>query len=328
VLASIASATDIPNKKAIEYLEKAIQFSPQSARFSRNNMGIEYMKLKNYFKAISIFQEVLDESSRRNDSASVAIANNNLGDAFLDIRNYDSAYVHISRTLLLSTLRHDQEGLMYDNLLMGKFYVSVGKFRQAKIHLYRSLDFDKRLGEIDENWTSTERPRLYQHLVDIYTAERNLDSVAFFKNKLIELYKSLFNKQKQSNAEFIFADQEGILQAFIQKQSKERKSMTEYYGIALVLLVAIIIYFLFTGRDRQRKFAPFISMIVVILTFEFLLIVLDPFTSKVTGGDPLIGFLINVVLAMILIPAEKLGEKVFKKFALDIRLKRMEQETE
>lgn len=321
-LASIADETGL-QEKAIQYYEEGLRYDPKDFAI-KNNMANTLVSQKNLFKAVGIYQELLNKYPR-NDSLGIAIAHNNIGDAFLELKNFDSALTHIRATLAISTALHDSSGLMFDNKLMGKYWLSQAQYKKAKSCFYFSLRLNEKFGEKEQNWLGIELPALYRHMVDIYTRDKNMDSVIWFKDKLIEYQKFLLDKQKKSTAEFIFSDQESELKAFVQRQDQARKGLTEYYGIALILLFIAVIYFLFTGKDKQRKYAPYLSIIILILTFEFLLVVLDPLINRVTSGEPMYDFVINVSLALTLIPLQHFGEKIFKKFALDIRLKKMDE---
>ena len=327
LLGLIAQGTGLYNK-AIEYNQKGIAYCGKTNTKSMipisNNLGLTYLLKGDLFKSIGIFQDNLPKAIETHDSLALAIVHNNLGTAFLKLKNYDSALHHIKKTLQVSTLRKDSIGLMYDNKLMGEYFYERKQLNEAKSHLYRSLTLDNKFGVKEDLWDNVERPNCYQMLEAIYAQEKNADSARYFKDKMLSHYKELLEEQKKHNAGFVFANQEEQLKAIAEKENKIRRGMSQYYGIALVLLLCIIVYFTQTHKDVQRKYTPYVSLVLLVLTFEFLLIIMDPFISKITNDQPLLNFGINVLLAFMLVPLQKLGESVFTKFGLDIKLKRLE----
>jgi len=317
-LGAIGDETNLPNK-AIDYYQKALAYSPNETR-AKNNLARTLTEI-NPFKAIPIFQEIL---SIDKDSLAIAIIHNNLGDCFIRIKNYDSAYKHIKATLEISYRTRDSVGIMFDNKLMGTYYFQLNQFNKAKKHFYVSLQLDKKFSNSELTWNSSEFPSLLDQIVRIYTIEKNMDSVIWFKNKVIEFQGRLLAEQKKNTAEFVFSGQEEGLKVFVQKQEQVRKGLTEYYAIALVLMFSIVLYFIISGKDLKRKYAPFISIVILILMFEFILVIFDPLISKITHDEPIYTFGINVLLALMLVPMQSLGEKNIQKFAVDIRLRRIE----
>jgi purine-cytosine permease-like protein len=100
----------------------------------------------------------------------------------------------------------------------------------------------------------------------------------------------------------------------------------EYYGIAIGLIIILILYFLFNGIDDQKKYSPYVSVVLLILAFEFILIVFDPLLGRLTKNEPVFSFMANVLIALALVPVQQYGERIFNKYAVVVRLKKMEEE--
>lgn len=315
-------------EKAVDYNQKGIMYcgktNARTLAAISNNLGLTYFHAKDIYKAIGLHQENCARAIKRGDSILMAAAHNNLGTCFLELKSYDSAFKHISKTLQINTLMKDSIGLMYDTKLTGEYFYLQHQFAKAKSYFYQSLSLDQKFGRSDDGWNSSELPLCYQAMEDIYSHEHNTDSSQYFKDKILSYYKDLLDKQKQKSAGFVFSNQEEQLLAITEKQKQIRRGQKEYYGIALALLLCMVGYFMLTHKDAQRKYTPYISMVILILTFEFLLIVLDPFISRITNDEPLLNFGANVFVAMLLIPIQKFGENLFKQFALDVRLKKIE----
>lgn len=311
--------------------DKALQFYEEGLKYTRknelmhsalkNNCGLVLMQINDLYKATGIFQELVQTTR---DSLQLSAYHNNLGDVFLKLKNYDSAYNHISATLNISLGLGDSSRIMFNKKLMGQYYYGVKQDSKAKSFFLFALRLNDKYNEALSLWNFRELPELYQCMTDIYTREHDIDSLLWLKNKEIEFQKDLLVKHRKNSGEVVFGAHEGELNQLMQRQNQARRNQIEYYGIAFVLLFSVVIYFVFSGRDKQQKYAPYISIVILILVFEFFLVVLEPLISEISGNDPLYSFLCNVALAFLIVPLQFLGEKVMKKFSIDIKLRRRE----
>lgn len=324
VLGVIANQTHLYDK-AILYYEEGLKFAKnrdQQANRLKNNYGLILMSKNDLYKATGIYQELLQKAK---DSIQLSTYHNNAGTAFLKLKNYDSAYAHIKTTLNISLGINDSSRIMFNSKLMGQYYYGIKQYNKAKYYFKFSLKLNESFNEVHGLWNALELPELYQCMTDIYTEENNIDSLLWIKNLQIEFQKGLLEKQQKSSAEFVFDSHEEELSQLILKQNQGRKNMAEYYGIALAILFFLIAYFIFAGKDKQGKYSPYISLVILILSFEFILTVLDPVINKFTNNEPLYNFICNVLLAFLVVPLQHWGEKIFKKFVLDIRLRKVEE---
>jgi|GEM_PF-5525579 len=322
VLGSVANGSKLYDK-SIHYYEEGIRFKPKNVVIQLNLADALIIQEKDIFKAISINQSLLKQEKK--NQPIIAMLHGNTAIAFLKLKNYDSAYNHILASWNINKSLSDSAGLMYGAKLFGEYYYNINLFKKAKGFLYFAFKLNKKYGGMDVDWTAYDMPELYKTIINIYKTEHNMDSVLWFKDSQIEFQKNLLEKQRKSTAEFMFSNQEDELRKIIKQEEQTRKSLTEYYAIALLLFIGIVIYFIFSGKDKERKFAPYLSVVVLILTFEFLLLALSPFINRITNGEPLYDFFINVLLALMLVPIQTYSENFLKKFALDIRLKKMEE---
>ena len=308
--------------KSIEYYDKGLEYEPDGEGFQISK-GAVYIRQKEYFKAIGFFQELLKKFT---DPISIATVHNNLGEAFLDLRNYDSAYKHISRTIQITTEQKDSASLMYDKYMFGRYYFELKNYSEAGKYFGAALRLSKKFGDAEFTWNANELPVLYDYLVQVYTAQNKLDSVILMKDGLIELERKRLSQQQMNTVELAFDGQEKRFEELLLQQQKSKRAMVEYYGIAIGLIIILILYFLFNGIDDQKKYSPYVSVVLLILAFEFILIVFDPLLGRLTNNEPVFGFMANVLIALALVPVQQYGERIFNKYAVVVRLKKMEEE--
>jgi tetratricopeptide (TPR) repeat protein len=308
--------------KSIQYYEEGLKLTSSAGvrNLIRNELGQALTQKKDYYKALTVFQEIFPQLKQQPQSS----VYNSIGNTFIELKSYDSAYKYAALALSLDEASRDSAGLMWNWQLLGKYYYGVNQYGKAKTLSYAALRLNDRYGTESFDWNAVELPKLYQLVSNIYTAERKTDSLLWLKEQEATFYKRLWEEQKKHAAEFVFNSQEDEVKALLQKEKQTRKGLTQYYGIALVLLICILAYFILSGRDGKRKYTPYISIVVLVFLFEFLLVVLDPFIGKLTNDEPLYKFMINAVLALALVPVHFFGERLLKTFAIDIRIKKVE----
>lgn len=310
--------------KAIQYCEEALKFKPDEnvKILAINVLGQALTHKKDFYKAISVFQEILPQME--GSPSRYSSMYNSIGNTFVEFKNYDSAYKYAAISLALDEAAHDSVGIMWNRQLMGKYHFGVNEFGKAKSFFHSALLLNEKFGNESVDWNAFELPQLYQLMNSIYSTERKTDSLLWLKDQQVILYKRLWEEQKKRTAQFVFTSQEDEVKALLQKEKQTRKGLTQYYSIGLVLLICILAYLILSGRDSQRRYAPYISIVVLILLFEFLLVVLDPVIGKISKDEPLYKFIVNVMLALLLVPVHFVAERLLKRFALDIRLKKVE----
>ncbi len=308
--------------KAIQYCEAGLKFNPDEKTkiLIKNILGQALTHNKDLYKAIGVFQEIIPQLEKSPSNQSDIY--NSVGNAFIELKNYDSAYKYGALALSIDEASRDSSGVMWNRQLLGEYYYDINQISKAKTFLHSALRLNEKFG--DDEWNTFELPKLYQVLNAIYSAENKTDSLLWLKDQQAILYRRLWEVQKKRTAEFYFNSQEDEIKTILQKEKKIRKGLTQYYGIALVLLICILAYFILSGRDSQRKYTPYISIVVLVFLFEFLLVILDPSISKITKDEPLLNFIVNALLALLLVPVHFFGERLLKKFAIDIRIKRVE----
>lgn len=89
-------------------------------------------------------------------------------------------------------------------------------------------------------------------------------------------------------------------------------------------MLVSLLYLAFSRFDKQRKYSKYISIFILLLIFEFVLVWLDPYVTKISGDVPLYNFLINILVAILIIPVHQVGDKLFNKVVLDIKFRTVE----
>ncbi len=236
------------------------------------------------------------------DSADFEIMYFNIGESYLHLKQYDSAKKYVVRALQIASHLKDSASMMYDASNLGHIYYYLGEYERSKKYFRIAHHLNNKYGDVIQEWNAGAFSEMIIHWSKIYEAEGKKDSLLWVKQLYISNLEAELKQQKRSAAEFSFNSQDQILEIWKENEERNNRALIEYYGITLFIILAVIIYVIFSGRDTNRKYSSFISVVILILSFEFILMVIDPVKTKFTNNEPIYDFTINVALALFLIP--------------------------
>ena len=142
-------------------------------------------------------------------------------------------------------------------------------------------------------------------LLNIYR-EVNLDS-AF---KYSEIYRTandtLYNIKALQQAQLMSVEEESRqdqLKLEEEKESEAQKENLQYIFIALGIITFFMLFILFSRKHiTNTKVIEFLSVVSLLIVFEFLNLLVHPILEKITHHSPLLMLLSLVAMAALLIP--------------------------
>ena len=149
-------------------------------------------------------------------------------------------------------------------------------------------------------------------LLDLYS-KKNIDS-AFKYSEIFRIAKdSLFNTKNTQQAQLLAFEentrQEELKLAEQENQQKIEENL-QYTFIAVGIVTFFIIFLIFSRRlITNTKLIEFLSVIALLIVFEFLNLLIHPILEKVTHHSPFLMLLALVSLAALLIPLHHKIEK-------------------
>ncbi|MCH8318253.1 MAG: hypothetical protein IIA88_07120 [Bacteroidetes bacterium] len=118
------------------------------------------------------------------------------------------------------------------------------------------------------------------------------------KTKEITRLVTRYEMEKQYEAEKRAAEEVAVAVA----EKKARSSLVQISVIGLVLGL-VLIAILFSGRFAiPVAGAKVVVFVFIVFLFEFILVLLDPFIDKISGGNPAIILLCNGAVALLVFP--------------------------
>jgi len=118
------------------------------------------------------------------------------------------------------------------------------------------------------------------------------------KTKEITRLVTRYEMEKQYEAEKRAAEEKEKAEA----EKKARSSLVQLSVIGLVLGLALIAILLSGRFAIPVAWAKVVVFVFIVFLFEFILVLLDPFIAKISGGNPAIQLLCNGVVALLLFP--------------------------
>jgi hypothetical protein len=182
---------------------------------------------------------------------------------------------------------------------MAQFYYASNQPDSAKLYATRAIS------SVNNTAFYTLNVDPAKLLLNIYR-NSNVDS-AF---KYSEIYRtandSLFNIRTLQQAQLMAVEEEARLAELKYEEEKSdeaRKTNLEYTFIAIGIVSFFMIFLVFSrSYITNPKIIEFLSVIALLIVFEFFNLLIHPLLEKVTHHSPVLMLLALVLLAALLIP--------------------------
>ena len=307
--------------------------------FAKAMLALTYLTMGDFAKAESYNKAAMEAGSKYETDIISVCAVNDMGTIYLAMGKIDSALVYTQKAYemaiksginywLTSTylqfgsihaaMKNSSLALNYWNLAlneanrigspkfvstaynaMAQFYYASNQPDSAKLYATRAIS------SVNNTAFYTLNVDPAKLLLNIYR-NSNVDS-AF---KYSEIYRtandSLFNIRALQQAQLMAVEEEARLAElkFEEEKSDEaRKTNLEYTFIAIGIVSFFMIFLVFSrSYITNPKIIEFLSVIALLIVFEFFNLLIHPLLEKVTHHSPVLMLLALVGLAALLIP--------------------------
>ena len=307
--------------------------------FAKAMLALTYLTMGDFAKAESYNKAAMEAGSKYETDIISVCAVNDMGTIYLAMGKIDSALVYTQKAYemaiksginywLTSTylqfgsihaaMKNSSLALNYWNLAlneanrigspkfvstaynaMAQFYYASNQSDSAKLYATRAIS------SVNNTAFYTLNVDPAKLLLNIYR-NSNVDS-AF---KYSEIYRtandSLFNIRTLQQAQLMAVEEEARLAElkFEEEKSDEaRKTNLEYTFIAIGIVSFFMIFLIFSrSYITNPKIIEFLSVIALLIVFEFFNLLIHPLLEKVTHHSPVLMLLALVLLAALLIP--------------------------
>ena len=307
--------------------------------FAKAMLALTYLTMGDFEKAESYNKAAMETGSKYETDIISVCAVNDMGTIYLAMGKIDSALVYTQKAYemaiksginywLTSTylqfgsihaaMKNSSLALNYWNLAlneanrigspkfvstaynaMAQFYYASNQPDSAKLYATRAIS------SVNNTAFYTLNVDPAKLLLNIYR-NSNVDS-AF---KYSEIYRtandSLFNIRTLQQAQLMAVEEEARLAELKYEEEKSdeaRKTNLEYTFIAIGIVSFFMIFLVFSrSYITNPKIIEFLSVIALLIVFEFFNLLIHPLLEKVTHHSPVLMLLALVLLAALLIP--------------------------
>lgn len=330
--------------KAIQLAESANY--EEGLKRSFNNIAGVYCFLKNYRTSIDYAAKSSKLSTKFNDLSTLALAYSWQSRSYLELHQTDSALKYAQLSYQAASKSKDYLPLFQATARLGEVNSSLGNHPLALEYLRLSLYNSKRdgrkfriagahqeLAETFQNmksidsclWHAQQAFKISREenlagslltssllLSALYEGENDSESLRYHKIALVA-QDSLFSQEKNRQVEALNFN-ETIRRQEMEAQKRlaeeERKHNLQYAAIALGLIIFVILFLLLSHTVIANEgLIKFLGLLALLIVFEFINLLLDPFVGNLTQDSPFLMLASMVCIAALLIPVHHYLEK-------------------
>lgn len=324
-------------------------------------ISTNYLDLQEYPKAIAYGKKSMANAAKIEVNMFTIVGPMFLGETYLAAGKLDSALIYTQQAyeLTMSSGIKDYLGAIYGNL--GMIQARMGDPKLAESYMQLAVQEGYRIGspkyinipytalaeyhaaagrsdtaivyskkaiaEVQGTPFATMVMKPAQLLTDLY---RKTDVDSAFKYS--EMYRtandSLYNFKAIQETQLMTFEEEARQQelAVVQAQENEQRQQNIQYALIALGIVVLVLLFLILSRSfiASAKVISFLSVVALLIVFEFLNLVLHPVIGSITHHSPLLMLLGLVCIAALLVPLhhklEKWATKRLVEKNVEIRL--------
>ncbi|MEO8066314.1 MAG: tetratricopeptide repeat protein [Flavobacteriales bacterium] len=312
---------------------------------TNKEIGICYKLLKDYPQAISALQRAASYTPPRVEENRICC---HLSEAYRLMGLPDSALFWAQRSNTITDPVEDSYGYARSQLVLGRAYAALGDHAQAELFYKRCiqvcdsfhvvLPLAQGLVAKAESSLSRGQPTDAIHdakagltvaleagmlpeaiaAVDViqraYWATGNGDSAYIHVTRMVSLQDSLTSASdlaKIKNVAFK-QDLKEREDAKLQEEAARTRSKNIQFGIIALIVITLGIFLLIFSRTAVvgAKAIKNLSLIALLLFFEFINLLLHPFLDRITNHSPILMLLAMAAIAGLLIPLHHRMEKL------------------
>ena len=307
--------------------------------FAKAMLALTYLTMGDFEKAVAYNKDAIEAGTKYDTDIIYVCAVNDMGTIYLAMGKIDSALIYTQKAYELAVKSGITYWLTSTYLQFGSIHAAMKNTSLALNYWNLALEEAKRIGspkfastaynaiaQFYYNANQKDSAKLYatkaitsvtntafytlnvdpaKLLLNIYR-DTNIDS-AF---KYSEIYRaatdSLFNVRTLQQAQLMAVEEEARiaeLKMEEEKEEDERKQNLEYTFIALGIISFFMIFILFSRRHiTNTNVIKFLSVVSLLIVFEFINLLIHPFLEKITHHSPLLMLISLVGIAAIIIP--------------------------
>ncbi|WP_338815300.1 tetratricopeptide repeat protein [Bernardetia sp. Wsw4-3y2] len=321
---------------AFPYYEKSLKLYKEDGDLLRaswvlQNLGAAYSDREEYKTSLDYNYQAKQIYEKLQDYSSIAMVCENIATDYMYLGNYDSAEYYVQKGL--ETIEIVKEKITKNSLLLiqTELYLLQNKNEQAR-------DVLNQIAYFLENNYDINIALQYHRLATTYNEAVKEYEKALFHERQQQIYTdSINNLESQKDAARLQGNFEIERKVAQEKEEEEKKSqllkekierqnMLIYTGITIILIVIIGFLYLLKTLNASENVLKAGLFFVLLLLFEFILLLLEPKIEVLSAGNILIKLIANLIIAFPIVPLHSWLEK--KLMIIFIGKSKQENKTE
>lgn len=305
-------------EKALQYYKQALEIKMKINDFggvalSLINIGKLYRDQGDLDEALKYFEHSLVYRLKEGTHQGIGFSQVNISDVLLRKNKIEQALIMADSAVSNFSFTPDLEGQIWSLGLKGKCLVKLGKLNEAS-EIFETINLYPKRVHYTNLYLDAKR-----ELINIYKQHGDVKAAFDTQTEYLIAKDSLANRDYRAETqrlvnqyEFNLSEQKAKRESELNEQRIARRNSLEYLSIAIIVL--LLFAFLFSGRRRlSSKIVNAFLLIGLLLLFEFLLILTDSPLDKLTQGEPILKLLVNVILALLILPGHQFLEHYTRK---------------
>ena len=286
--------------KGIEYLRKGIAVSKSEiiTRVLFFNIAGNFLEQNKVDSALFYAQKSNEINIKIHDTVTVYLPNL-FGRIYLKLNQPDLAYAYFKESLKRAERAKGFAYLKvaYSGLIT--FFTATNKIDSVLIYQKKLFAF-----QIPDAYPS--KVEASQFIYEYYLKQGNKDSVIkylLFNKQGVDSLKSTKKTEELKQAKITEELRETDLAKLKQEETENRNHNLQLAITAIAILSAIILFLLLSRSILvSHKVVEFLSVIVLLVVFEFINLLIHPWLEKITHHSPVLMLLGLVAIAALIVP--------------------------
>ncbi len=267
------------------------------------NLGGSYTQLNQLDSALYYEQRAYTMVVKKNDMI-LPVVETYLGDIQLKLGNYKLAEEYysaaLSKMLVGSGIQYGSRPIVWAFLGLSNSLQKLHSIDSSFKNVRKGLMYAQKM-----NYLKGIRDA-QKIIAELYDTKHQIDSAYYYHKLYVASNDSLYNRDKTSALESLNFEkslEEKQKQAEMEEQHQQRQHNIQLAILAIGILLAVIIFLLLSNSFMvSHKVVGFLSVLVLLVVFEFMNLLLHPFLESITHHNPVLMLLALVAIAALIIP--------------------------
>lgn len=267
--------------------------------YSLINLGDLFEKAGNIQLAKDYTKKAYALSLKENNIAFIGTVLNNFGNIYsksnnttLAIQNYTNAIPYLEST-------NDHAALAETTLGLARQYKLISLPDSSLFYANKSYELCKKNGLLDKQLSTC------LFLTEYYKGKGDIKNAFIFQEEVLMLKDDIYSKDRIAKTQLLTIEEELRQKEIGEKkleEAKDRKMKIQYLTIGLLLPILFFITLYLSNRKIKPKYIEFLGLVSLLLTFEYIMLLLHPLIVKITHHIPIYQLMIFAVIASVLTP--------------------------